>query len=256
MNGRAADDERCAGFINQDGVHLVHDGEVMAALDLFFFARRHAVVAEIIKTELGVRAVGDVTIVLLATDAWRLVVQNAADGQAKKFVNRTHPLGVARGEVIVDRHEMDAAPGERVEINGQGGDERFAFAGGHFGDAPAVQGVAADELHIERNHLPEQWMLAHDDFRLAFGETAAGVFDDSERFGQDLIERLGQLRFVLNLRESRLPIGGFLAQLVVRKLLKSGLGLVDAMNERPKFFHFAIILRPENPFQKIHSKPK
>ncbi len=228
----------------------------MAALDLFFFARRHAVVAEIIKTELGIRAEGDVTIVLLATDAWRLVVQNAADGQAKKCVNRAHPFGVARGEVVVDRHEVDAASGERVEINGQGGDERFAFAGGHFGDAPAVQGVAADELHIERNHLPEQWMLAHDDFRLAFGETAAGVFNDGERFRQDLIERPGQLRFVLNLRESRLPNGGFLAELVVGKFLESGLDLVDPADERPKFLHFAVILRPENPFQKIHSKTK
>jgi hypothetical protein len=85
----------------------------------------------------------------------RLVVQNAADGQAEKFVNRAHPFRVARGEVIVDRHEVDAASGERVEINGQGGDECFAFAGGHFGDAPAVQGIAADELHVERDHFPE-----------------------------------------------------------------------------------------------------
>ena len=105
VDGRAADDERRARFVNQDGVHFVHDGEIMAALDLFFLARGHAVVAQIIEAELGVRAVGDVAIVLLAADARRLVVQNAADGQAEKFVNRAHPFGVARGEVIVDRHD-------------------------------------------------------------------------------------------------------------------------------------------------------
>ena len=132
MNRRAADDERRARFINQDRVHFVHDGEVMAALDLFLLARGHAVVAQIIEAELGVRAVGDVAIVLLAPDVRRLVVQNAADRQAEKLVDRAHPFRVARGQIIVHRHDMHAAPGERVEINRQRGDERLAFAGGHF----------------------------------------------------------------------------------------------------------------------------
>ncbi len=91
-------------------------------------------------------------------------------------------------------------------------------------------------------------MLAHDDFRLAFGETAAGVFDGGERFGQDLIEHPGQLRFVLNLREARLPIGGFLAQLVVGKFLESGLDLIDLSDHRAKFFDFAFVPRRNNPF--------
>ena len=37
---RAADDERRARLINEDRVHFVHDGEVMAALDLFLLAQR------------------------------------------------------------------------------------------------------------------------------------------------------------------------------------------------------------------------
>jgi hypothetical protein len=28
------------------------------------------------------------------------------------------------------------------------------------------------------------------------------------------------------------------------------------VNERPEFSHFAVVPRPENPFQKIHGKPK
>ena len=141
VHGWAADDERCAGLIDQDGVHFVHDGEIVAALDLVLFARGHAVVAEVIETELGVGAVGDVAIVLFAADPGRLVVQDAADGQAEKFINRPHPFGIARGEVIVDGDDVHAAAGEGVEINGQGGDEGFAFAGGHFSDAPAVESV-------------------------------------------------------------------------------------------------------------------
>ena len=121
VHRRAADDERRARFINQDRIHFVHDGEIMAALDLLLLARGHAVVAQIIEAELGVRAVGDVAGILLAADVRRLVVQNAADGQAEKFVNRAHPFRVARGEIIVHRHDVDAAAGERIEINRQGG---------------------------------------------------------------------------------------------------------------------------------------
>jgi hypothetical protein len=51
MNRRAADNERRAGFINQDGVHFVHNREVMPALNLLFLAQGHAVVAQIIEAE-------------------------------------------------------------------------------------------------------------------------------------------------------------------------------------------------------------
>ena len=87
---------------------------------------------------------------------------------------------------------MDAAAGERVEINRQGGDERLAFAGGHFGDLALVQGDAADELHVERNHFPFEGMAAHDDFLAA--QAAAGVFDHGEGFGQNFIQPRGPVR--------------------------------------------------------------
>src|SRR5207253_2969379 len=32
----AADDERSAGLVNEDGIHFVHDGDVMAALHAIF----------------------------------------------------------------------------------------------------------------------------------------------------------------------------------------------------------------------------
>ena len=64
----AADDERRAGFINENRVHFIHDGEVMAALDLLLLAERHAVVAQIIEAEFRIRAVGDVTVILFAAN--------------------------------------------------------------------------------------------------------------------------------------------------------------------------------------------
>ena len=124
----------------------------------------------------------------------------------------------------------------------------FAFAGGHFGDLAVVQRNAADELHVKRNHLPEHGMAAHDHFRFALRQPAAGVFDDGKGFGQNFVERGGQFLLVLNRRQARLPVGGFLAQLVVGKLLEAGLDLVDLVDNRPEFFHFAVIPRPEDQF--------
>ena len=211
VQGRAADDERRARLVDEDGVHLIHNGKMMPALDLVLLAHRHAVVAQIIETELGVRAIGDVAVILLAAKGRRLVMQDAADGEAEKFVNRAHPFRVARRQVIVHRHHMDAAAGQRIEINRHGGHERFAFAGGHFGDLPRVQRHAANELDVERNHLPHHGMAAHHHFRLALGQAAAGIFDDGERLGQNFVERSRQFLLILNGRQARFPIGGFLA---------------------------------------------
>ena len=44
---------------------------------------------------------------------------------------------------------MDAFAFEGIEIDGQGGDQRLAFAGLHLGDLAFVQHHAADQLHVE-----------------------------------------------------------------------------------------------------------
>ena len=54
---------------------------------------------------------------------------------AEEAVNLAHPLRVATGQVVVDRDDVDALALERVQIGGQRGDERLAFAGLHLGDA-------------------------------------------------------------------------------------------------------------------------
>src|ERR1700733_8463776 len=57
--GRAADNQRGAGFIDQDRVDFVHDREVVAALHAVGVIELH-VVAQVIETELVVGAVRDV----------------------------------------------------------------------------------------------------------------------------------------------------------------------------------------------------
>ena len=63
---RAADDQRRARFVDQNGIHFIDNSEIMAALHLVLAAGGHAVVAQVIEAEFGVGAVGDVAIILRA----------------------------------------------------------------------------------------------------------------------------------------------------------------------------------------------
>ena len=98
-----------------------------------------------------------------------------ADAQAQEAVDLPHPFAVALGEIVVDGDDMHAFAGQRVEIDGQGGDQRLAFAGLHFGDVAVVQHHAADQLHVE----------------MALAEGAlGGLAHHREGFRQEVVQRL------------------------------------------------------------------
>jgi len=165
--GGAGDDERGAGFVDEDGIDFVDDAVVVAALDLLGDFKLH-VVAKVVEAELVVGAVGDVGGVGFATLLVGEIVDDDADGEAEEAVDLAHPLGVALGEVIVDGDDVDAVAGESVEIAGERGDEGFAFAGLHLGDFAGVKDHAADHLDVKVTHADD---------------APAGFADDGEGFG-------------------------------------------------------------------------
>ena len=119
-----------------------------------------------------------------------------ADGQPEELVDLAHPFGVALGEIVVDGDDMDAAAGERVEIDRQRRDQRLAFAGLHLGDLAFVQDHAADQLHVE----------------MALAERALGrLAHGGEGRHQDVVERLA-------VGELLLEVVGARAQLLVGEL--------------------------------------
>ena len=89
-------------------------------------------------------------------------------------LNREFNAQIKRPEVR-SQFEQNAFAGEGIEVNGEGGDERFAFARLHLGHAARVQHHAADELHVEVPHAQ----------RAPRGLAARG-----ERLGKDRVERL------------------------------------------------------------------
>ena len=180
--GRAGDDQRRAGFVDEDVVHFVDDREVQRTLRLLHVlvvlrivaGGGPHVVAQIVEAELVVRAVGDVAGIGLLPLGRVHVALDRADRQAQPHVERAHPFHVAAGQVVVHRDDVDALAFQGVEISRQRGDERFAFAGDHFGDVAAVQDHAADQLHVVMPHAEI---------------AAAGLAADGEGLDQQVVER-------------------------------------------------------------------
>jgi hypothetical protein len=79
----AGDDQRGAGLVDEDGVDLVDDGEVVSALDHLLLVDGH-VVAEVVEAHLVVGAVGDVGGVGLAALLGREIVDDQADREPRK----------------------------------------------------------------------------------------------------------------------------------------------------------------------------
>ena len=81
------------------------------------------------------------------------------DGHPEPLVDAAVPLGVALGEVVVDRDEVDAlAEGaavealdrrERVQVEREARDEGLALAGLHLGDVALVEDDPAHHLDVE-----------------------------------------------------------------------------------------------------------
>ena len=208
LSASARDDQRGAGLIDQDGVNLVDDGVVVTALHALLGTGDH-VVAQVIETELGVGAVGDVCLVGRTLELERHVVLEQTDGHAQVLVDAAHPLGVALCQVIVDGNDMHALAGDSIEVAGQGGDERLALAGLHLGDVALVQCHGANELHVKVAHTHG-----------ALGSLTHG----SKGLGKHVVERLA---VGVTLAE----LIGLGAELLLGHLLKLGLKTVDLVDD-------------------------
>ena len=111
-------------------------------------AREFHIVAEVVEAELVVGGVGDVRIISGAALLVGKVGNDHSNGHSKESVDLAHPVCVTAGEIIVDGDDVDALPFERVQIDGERGDERLSLARLHFGDLAPVKRDPADQLDI------------------------------------------------------------------------------------------------------------
>ena len=220
---RAGDDQRRARLVDQDRVDLVDDRVVVAALDHRGELVLH-VVAQVVEAELVVGAVGDVAGVGRLALGIVHAVDDDADGHAQELVDLPHPFGVALGEVVVDGDDVDALAGERVQVNGEGGDQGLAFAGLHLGDGAFMEDHAADQLDVE----------------VALAEGAlAGLADGRERRHEQVVDRLAG-------GELGAELVGAGAQVGVRQRGDLGLQRVDLDDGRGVSLQAAVVGGSEN----------
>ena len=219
----SGNDQRGAGFVDQDGIDFVDDGVVVGALHAIVDAELH-VVAQVIEAELVIGAVGDVGVVGVLAFLVVQIVDDDADGEAEELMELAHPLGVAAGEVVVDGDDVDALAFEGIEIGRQGGDEGLAFTGLHFGDFAFVKHHAADQLHVEVAHVED---------------AASGFADYGEGFDQEIVEggALGNSLFKFN---------GFRGEVGVGEVAKLRLQGIDCGHGGQHPFDFAFVFRSED----------
>ena len=157
---RTGDDKRRTGIVNQDGVHLIDDREVMAALHEVERRGSH-VITQVVETELVVCSKSDIAgIGLAALVGVGFMLVDTIDGEAEEHVYRSVPLAITLGEVVVDSHHMHTFVRQGVEVHRQCGYEGLTFTGRHLGNLTLVQHDAAEELHIVMDHVPGDLVTA------------------------------------------------------------------------------------------------
>jgi len=226
--GRAGDDQRSTGFVDQDGVDFVDDGVMQATLEAVGPRHGH-VVAQVVEAEFVVGAVGDVGSVRGALVAVRHARVDHTDAQAQPVVQATHPGRVAAGQVVVDGDDVHTLAFQRIEVGRQRGDQGLAFTRTHFRDLAQVQHHAADQLHVVMAHAQH---------------AAAGLAADGEGFGQDLVERLPAGDALLELRRLGL-------QLLVGELLQLCFQRVDLVDGAVQLLEQALVAAAEDTGEQV-----
>ena len=151
---RTGDNQRRTGIIDQDGVHLIDDREVMTTLNEIQRADRH-VITQVVKTELIVRTKGNIAGIGLTTlIGIGFIAVNTIDTQAQELIEGTVPLAVTFGEVVINGHYVNTFVREGVEVHRQGSNQGLTFTGRHLGDLTLMQHDTTEELHIIVHHIP------------------------------------------------------------------------------------------------------
>ena len=222
----SGNNQRGARLIDQDGVHLVDNRKCMSALYLILLIDRH-VVAQIVKAELIVRTVGDIRLVHRLAILRRDIMNNQTYLESEEAVDLSHPLAVSLCQIVVDRDNMYALSGQRIEVYRQSRHKCLAFTGLHLGDASLMQDDAADDLYTVVTHTQ------HAVRRLSHGR---------KRLRQQRIQRLTVRITLLELRR----LG---AQFLIRELAVLVLQRIDLVGNRTDLLQLMLAVRSEYFFQ-------
>ena len=152
--GRTGNNERGTGVIDKDGVDLIDDGVMMLPLDEVIHTDSH-IVTEVVEAELVVGTKGNIAVISLFTGfAIGFMLIDTVDGESVEHIERSHPLGISFGEVIVDSNDMDTLACKSVEEYREGRNESLSFSGRHLRYLSLMKNDTSDKLDIVMDHVP------------------------------------------------------------------------------------------------------
>src|SRR5262249_44465839 len=242
----SGDNQGSAGFVDQNRINFIDDRVEVASLHESRGIELH-VVAEIIKTELVIRAVDNVAILCLFALEVVHIMLNAAYSQAEEPVDFTHPLGIPLCQVIVNSNDVDALAGEGIQVCRQSRDQGLAFSGFHLGDHAAMEHHTADQLDVEVSHTGRAFRWFADD-RECFDEyLLKGIVNGApERFfllGRGITGDLRLGKVALN---ELLELGGSRSNVVIGELRHIGLEGIYLVHNRPEALKESLVGAAEN----------
>ena len=203
----------------------------------------HHIVTEVVETELVVGTEGDIALIgLSAGPGVRFVLIDAVHGKSVEHIQRSHPLGVTLGEVVVHRNHVHSLACEGVEEYREGGHEGLSFTCRHLGNLSLVQGYASDKLHVVVHHIPLHLVASGNPVVGVDGVVPFNAYEvvvDGE-FAVEIAGLHGNLRILLET-----PCSGFHNGESLRKNLGEALldGLVLILDELVALRCEALLLR-------------
>ena len=226
----AGNNQWCTGLVDQNRVNLVDNGKELATLDLFLGGKGH-IVAQVIKTEFVIGAIGNVGCIGLLL-GYRVHTGNTDTGShAEEVVEFAHPLCITAGQIVIYRNDMHTLAGQRIKIGCQGRNQGLAFTGTHLGNLAAVQHHAADQLYIK---------VAHTQY------ATTGLPDHGKGFGEELIKGFA---FVQAFTE----FYGFCRQLLIAERFNFGFQRIDLRDGFTVFLDNAVIAAAKDLFNGVYN---
>ncbi len=220
---RTGNDQRGTRFVDQDGVHLIHQRIVQFTLNALFRAEGH-VVAQIVEAVFVVGAVGNIGSVGFTLRRRRQTGHIDAHAHTKEFEQRTVVFGVTLRQIVVDGHHVDAFTGQRVEVRRQGRGQRFTFTSTHLGDAAIVKHHTAQQLDVEVAHAEH---------------TLTGFANDGKGFRDQVFQHFAFF-------QARAEFSSFRFQLIIREFFHRRFHTVDDIDNFAHTTQRTVVTAAEN----------
>ena len=218
-------DQRGTGLVDEDRVDFVDDHEVVVALDQFLFAPRH-VVTQVVETELVVRPIRDIGLVLLAPCGRIHIGHDATGAHPQESEDTAHQVRLVFRQEVIDRDHVHALAGQRVEIGRGRGNQGLTFTGTHFRDISQVQCGATHHLHVEVTHTQHPVC--------SFTHSGKSFWE----------QRIQGFPFGI----PRPELLGFPAKFLVGHIAKFALQRIDCVRVDPEFFQDLLVAGTQNTF--------